>query len=616
MKIAAKRSSPAPDDDGHASPIGTASSVIRGKSAAAVFLRYLEVMEVPFVFGIPGGFIAPFLKLLRRSKSTSFVIGRQETGCAFMADGFARMTGKPGVVFATAGPGALNALTGVACAQAGQSSVMLVSGQNPVAHFGMGALQESTNDGVNIVEIFRHACAASELVLSEKVLRTRLLQASRLCLGTPRQAVHLSFPLDVSSSIVESIELPTAKHAYSLEAPTADPAKLGLALSYLAAADNPLVLLGSGARAALRGNAARLAGLTNLLSSLAVPVVTSVQGKGLFPESHALSLGVHGICGSKQADGFVREQRPDVLLVVGSSLGEWPTKSWESAWVPSRALIQIDVNPQMLGRVYPVQLPIVGEAGTSLDGLIAQARSRFEGVPPESGRIEARRERIAAFKRRVSPYGRPERRESGDTPLLPQRLMKELNEVIPKQTTIFLDNGNSMAWGIHHLQIDPPTEVYLSTGMSSMGWANGAVIGAKLGAPQRTCVCITGDGSFLMTGAEISTAARYRIGAIWLVLYDNSLGMVNHGEMVTGKYEFPLEDPYYELGNPDVVGFARALGADGYWIEAPGELGGVFPEVLERANREGRPQVIAAKIDPRELAPILDRFDTLSRSGA
>jgi acetolactate synthase-1/2/3 large subunit len=119
-----------------------------------------------------------------------------------------------------------------------------------------------------------------------------------------------------------------------------------------------------------------------------------------------------------------------------------------------------------------------------------------------------------------------------------------------------------------------------------------------------------------MNGAEISTAARYRIGAIWLVLYDNSLGMVNHGEMVTGNHEFPLEDPYYQLGSPDVVGFARALGADGYWIEAPGQLAALFPEVLARANQDGRPQVVAARIDPRELAPILDRFETLTRSGA
>jgi acetolactate synthase-1/2/3 large subunit len=606
------------DDDPESTPIRPASTVIEGKSVAEVFLRYLELMEVPFVFGIPGGFIAPFLKLLRRSSSVSFVIGRHETGCAFMADGFSRMTGKPGIVFATAGPGALNALTGIACAQSGQSSVMLISGQNPTAHAGMGALQESTNDGVNIVEIFRHACAASELVLSDKVLRTRLLQASRLCLGVPRRAVHLSFPLDVSSAIVESIDLPAERRAYALEAPTADPAKLALALEHLASARNPLVLLGAGARQALRDNPVRLTGLTSLLSALAVPVVTTVQGKGLFPESHELSLGVHGICGSKQADAFVRECRPDVLLVVGSGLGEWPTKSWESAWLPSRTLIQIDANPHMLGRVYPVQLPIVGEAGTSLDGLIAQAQgaSRFGRTLPEPSQIQARRERIAAFKGRVSPYTHHERRQSCATPLLPQRLMKELNDAIPEQTSIFLDNGNSMAWGIHHLQIDPPTEVYLSTGMSSMGWANGAVIGAKLGAPERTCVCVTGDGSFLMTGNEISTAARYRIGAIWLVLYDNSLGMVNHGEMVTGHHEFPLEDPYYELGSPDVVGLARSLGADGYWMEAPGQLSALFPEALERASEHGRPQVIAARIDARELAPILDRFDTLTRSGA
>lgn len=582
-------------------------------SVADAFVQYLEKSGIEYVFGIPGGFIAPFLKLLRRSERLTFIIGRQETGCAFMADGYARVTGKLGVVVATSGPGALNALTGVACAQMGQSSVMLVSGQHPVSYRGLGALQEASNDGVNIVSVFGHACASSELVVSPRVFRTRLLQASRLCLGKPRQAVHLSFPLDVSSSELEGMELPEERDAYALAAPTTDAAGLDQVFDLLVNASNPLLLLGAGCREALRESPQRLQRLCDLVHARAIPVVTSAQAKGIFPEGHALSLGAHAVCGSKQAEGFVRETRPDVVLVIGSSLGEWTTRTWETAWLPSRALIQIDVDPKVIGRHYPTQASIVGDAGLSIDGLIA----RGEDTPPrasEQPALAARRARIAAFKQRVAPFSRPEVRDRVHGMLAPQRLMKELNEVIPARTSIFVDNGNCLAWAIHHMQIDPPAEIYLSLAMASMGWANGAVIGAKLGAPDRTCICLTGDGSFLMNGVEVSTAARYRVGAIWIILYDNSLGMVNHGEMVTGNYEYPLDDPHYELGDPDVVGVARALGADGYWIERAGELREIFPAVLAGADA-GRPQVIAARIDPTELAPILDRFATIKAAG-
>jgi acetolactate synthase-1/2/3 large subunit len=582
-------------------------------SVAGAFVRYLETTGVTYVFGIPGGFIAPFLKLLRRSEQLEFIIGRQETGCAFMADGYARVTGKLGVVLVTSGPGALNALNGVACAQMGQSSVMLVSGQHPISYDGLGALQEASNDGVNIVGVFGHACASSELVVSPKVFRTRLLQASRLCLGRPRQAAHLSFPLDVSSSMLERLDLPEARAAYALATPTTDQAVLDQVFDLLVNASNPLLLLGTGCREALRENPDRLQSLCDLARARAIPVVTSAQAKGVFPEGHVMSLGVHGVCGSRQAEGFVRETRPDVVLVIGSSLGEWTTRSWDTAWLPSRALIQIDVDPKMIGRHYPTQASIVGDAGVSIDGLIARGRAA-EPAASETGALDTRRRRVAAFKERVAPFSRPEVRERVDGMLAPQRLMKELNEVIPRRTSIFVDNGNCLAWALHHMQIEPPTEIYLSLAMASMGWANGAVIGAKLGAPDRTCICLTGDGSFLMSGAEISTAARYRVGAIWIILYDNSLGMVNHGEMVTGDYEFAIDDPHYELGNPDVVGFARALGADGYWIERAGQLRELFPAVLAGADA-GKPQVIAARIDPRELAPILDRFATIKAAG-
>jgi acetolactate synthase I/II/III large subunit len=579
--------------------------VVEGRTVAEMLVRIIEYAEIPFVFGIPGGFIAPLLKRLRSSSSVIFVIGRQETGCAFMADGFARMTGKPGVVFVTSGPGALNALTGVACAQMGHSSVMLISGQNPVAHAGLGALQEATSAGVDIVEVFRHATAMSELVGSPKTFRSRVLQAARLCAGLPRRAVHLSFPLDVLGAELDDLEMPRAPGSYALATPVPDPARVRAAFDALVAAKRPLILLGAGCRDALRDQPLRRAALARVVGKLGIPVVTSVQGKGLFPESDPRSFGVHGICGSKQADAYVAAERPDVLMVIGSSLGEWPTKSWDPTWVPAQTLIHVDLDPAVIGRTYPATNGIVGDAAHAIDGLIAHG----DAAPPNPLRGTL----LDRAKAATSPFSKPERRDLAGAPIAPQRLMRELNVAMPPRTSLFIDNGNCIAWAVHHLQIDPPTEILLSTAMASMGWANGAVVGAKLGAPDRTCICLTGDGSFLMNGVEISTAARYRVGAIWIVLYDNSLGMVNHGEHVTGNQAYPLDDPHYDLGNPDVVGFARALGAEACWIERPGELGPALASAIARADTACVPQVIAARIDPRELPPILDRFEAINK---
>ena len=186
--------------------------------------------------------------------------------------------------------------------------------------------------------------------------------------------------------------------------------------------------------------------------------------------------------------------------------------------------------------------------------------------------------------------------------------MAELNPHLGEHTDLYVDMGNCTGWATHCLRLAPPTRVFYPCGLSSMGWSVGAVIGGKVGRPERTAIALTGDGSFLVNGTEVLTAARYRVGAVYVVLNDDSLGMVNHGEHAQSGGEFPLEDPYFSLGNPDLVRFSESLGAQAYEVTRPGQLAQLLPQVLQRADSERRPQVIICKIDPREVPPYGDRF--------
>jgi acetolactate synthase I/II/III large subunit len=590
-------------------------------SGAETVLRLLATLEVTHLFGVPGGAVSPYLKLLRRSPSMTLVIGSHENGSAFMADGYARMSDRLGVVLVTSGPGATNALTGVACAHAAGTPLLLLSGQAATSRFHLGSIQESTNDGVNIVEIFRHVCGASELVPSAAALRNALVKAARLCLAHPGQAVHLSIPLDVSAAPIREAERLSDPSLRGHVPHFVDEDRMHHASVALAAAHRPFLLLGAGCRRALRRSPARRAALLAMADELGVPFATTAQAKGILPESHARSLGVYGLSGSPRARAYLAEGPPDVTLVVGSSLGEWTTRSWDPAIVPTGAFFQVDVDARRLGRSFPGITGIVGDAGAALDALLETA--------PRHASLELRarrRTRAALLDERTPRSAALAERDSGAAPIKPQRLMRELGALCDARTSLFIDSGNSMSWAIHHLVVDPPAELFVTTSVASMGWAVAAVVGAKLAAPDRACLCVTGDGSFLMHGAEVLTAARHHLGAVWIVLFDDVLGMVNQGEAVTEATNDAtnddtnddtndatnLDDAYYQLGDPDLVAHARSLGAEAVLVEDPAELAPALALAVRRADEQRRPHVVVVRIDRHELPPMLERFASLA----
>jgi len=571
------------------------------KSFALQLIELLYQQNIKHVFGIPGGAIAPILKALRQFKKVEYVIAAHEGGAAYMADGYARMKNRPGFVFVTSGPGATNALTGIACAQAAGVPVFLISGQSATHMFHRGSIQESTNDGVNIIEIFRHACEVSELAGNPNSLYRIFFKAWRACMATPGRAVHLSIPLDVSSHQFAINSLEQLVKPWDLVSSPIDLGQVKEAFGMISQAIRPLIFLGSGARKTFENNPERLNKFSELLLRLGIPVATSAQAKGIFPESHPCSLGAYAISGSEQAVKFISEKAPDVTLVIGSSLGEWTTQSWDKNFEPTQALIQVDIDQRKIGMAFPTKLSILGDAGAFIDGFLECILKEATQPNWENNRVF-----LKAFKSKF--VGELEIKSEF---VAPQQVMYTLNEITTEKTSYFIDCGNCMSWAVHLLKIDPPAQHFMTTTVATMGWANGAVIGAKLAAPERDCICVTGDGSFLMNGQEICTAAKYNVGVVYVVLFDNSLGMVNQGEHITSRKELPMDDGYYDLGGPDLCKFSEGLGARACLVDRADDLKLELSRAILEARIKNKPQVVVVKIDSKIFPPSLSRFESL-----
>ncbi|RKG79885.1 thiamine pyrophosphate-binding protein [Corallococcus terminator] len=560
-------------------------------------IAHLEAEEVDAVFGVPGGNIAPFQQALRKHDSMRFIIASHEAGAAFMADGYARATGKLGVCMVTAGPGATNALTGVASAHLDGVPLLAISGNVPTDRFGLMALQESSSThGVNTVEMFRQACASSVGIADAQSFPRLLARSLRTAQGLPGGAAHLSIPSNIARQPIHRVSVPTTRGAFRARPPSAPFEDLRAAFSLLRTARRPLIFLGSGAREAM-GEHGEV--FNAFITQHGIPVATSVRAKGLFSEREALSLGVLGLAGSKRSETYLRDG-VDVLLVLGSRLGEWATRSFHKYFQAVHHVIQVDVNPANIGQFLPVRLPIVADVGSVVTGLAELGQM----IGPSSGaRVKERWSQVVALKEPALPTRAPQ----AENTVKPQHLIAELDKHLGPDMDLYIDMGNCSAWTAHLLHVTPPARIFYPCGLSSMGWSCGAVVGGKLGRPERSAVAVTGDGAFLMNGVEVLTASRYRLGTVTLVLNDNYLGTVNHGEHVQDR-AYPLEDEFYSLGNPDLERFAESLGARVHSVKAPGQLDAMLPEVLRLADETGQPQVIIAHIDYREVPPYGERF--------
>ena len=574
-------------------------------TVAQVLLLYLAREGVTKVFGIPGGGVANLLVEFKNQRQAfEYVVCRHETGAAYIADGYYRATGTLGVVMVTSGPGATNALTGGMTAQNDGSGVLVITGEVAEQFFGKGALQEGIDTDLDIQAIYSAASVYSAEISDASEAQTLIEQAIRDAMTIPRGMAHIAFPNNVPAEPAASpILIPNSPANYRATPAAAGHDAVVQAVQQLTACKRPLIFLGSGCRDALR-NQDTLDRLVMFVERYGIPVMTTPDGKGVFPEGHSLSLRVYGFASNTWGPMWMQQQGTayDGLLVLGTSLRGLSSNNFNPMLIPSGngPFIQVDLDQHAVGRSFAVTQGVVADVGAFIRQMGApELMSKF---PPITADVQARVAEVATLKKN-SPYYSQAQYDSNASPIEPAAICRVLNNTLPKESMIFLDAGNCVGWGIHYLSANAPLEVHSSLAMGPMGFAVGAVIGAKMGAPDKTCVAFVGDGAFLMHGAEISTAQAHNVGAIFIVLDDADLHMVSQGMQYLYPDPNDVWDGLYRLGAPDLVKFAQALGADAYRIDSPQQLQELMPKVIDAAANQKRPQVIVAKINQSSIDP-------------
>ena len=548
---------------------------------------YLELEDVRYVFGIPGSYILGLYDAIHTSPTLDAVLAKHEQGAALMADGYAKVRGHLACCAATAGPGATNLVTGVATAYMCSQPVLVLTGQVPTSFFGKGALQEGTGRGRSVDQVgllgrvAKFACRVTEPAAAEGQLRAALA-ATRS--GRPGPAC-LEVPVDVLNSRVTAGE----PRPVEIEAPEADAADLERAALALAEARRPAILAGAGA---LYGDAA--VELRALAERLAIPVATTLKAKGIVPEDHPLALGCAGLFGSSAANAYLTGSC-DVLLVVGASLHEFTSQCWDEALRPSRTLIQLDVDPDEIGKNYAVDVALLGRPKPALAQLAALAAERAPAEP------EPPRE-VARLTRKYSLYDEACTRDDS-APIQPPYLMASLRRALPRDAIVFSEH---VTWTERYLPCYGPRTHIVGTGLAAIGYAGAAAIGGQLAAPDRTVVAVAGDGGFQFTAMEILTAVNHGVPVKWLVLDNGRFASIYDAQTFLYKGRHAAS----EFRNPDFVRMAEAFGARGVRIDQPAGL----DEQLAAALALDGPVLIDVVTDPDARPPF--KPNTMRRTKA
>ncbi|HTJ44946.1 MAG TPA: thiamine pyrophosphate-binding protein [Kofleriaceae bacterium] len=530
---------------------------------------------VDTVFGLPGGPISTVHDALLDRDEIRHVTTKHESGAMFAAAGYARTTGKLGVAIVTSGPGVLNAMTGLASAHCDGLPVLLLVGEVPKKVHGRGALQDGSAYGLNIIAMASHISKLAAELNEPAQAPLMLKRAITTALSGRRGPVVLTIPMDVALAPLVAPRIAseiTLQH--SIPAQTLEEIALILEL-----AQHPLILAGSGCRGAKAPER-----LIELAEKLSCPVATTPKAKGVFPEDHPLALGVFGLGGHPSARGYV-ESGVDVVVALGSSLGDLSTDGWSAALQAPRAFIQVDIDARQIGKSYTPTHAVVATCESFLGGLAKCAHKVDREAP--GGVV---RHALA----------------SRDEMIAPHVAIGEIQQVIEKDAIITVDSGEHFLFATHYLEVTEPDSFLVMTGLGSMGQSIGAAIGAQLARPDRTCAAIVGDGCFAMNAFEVATAVSERLPIVVFVFNDQRLGMVEIGhQTVYGR------KPSYGTGPIDICQLAEGLGATVVCAERAGDILAAR-ELIQ--NRIG-PVVVEVRIDPDVRLPKKDRMGAFAPEG-
>lgn len=552
--------------------------------AGSAVIEALRMEGVRYIFGVVGSCFVEVLDALYGRSDIQFLGVRHEQVAAHMADAYARVAGVPGVCMATNGPGATNLLTGVASAYMNHAPMLVITGAPMLSQMLRDSFQE-----LDQVALFRPVTKAQVQIQQADRIPELFRYAFRVAMAGKKGPVLVDLPRDMLNESVDPTFVPPERYRWT-QRDAGDAQLIARAVELLAQAKAPAIIAGGGV---IWSDAK--AEVLEIAERLAASVVTSYGRNDAVPHDHPLVLGALGRAGSPEAAEAVRQA--DVILAVGTRLGHFTT-FYDHRYLPADAkIIQIEADEKELGRHYPLEVGILGDARAVLGHLLGGLQQILSGKPRDETRVAAigalrqrRQDRIAA---------------AGHTdvmPLKPQRVYWELRQVLPRDTIVTIDAGAAASHAYNLLDFFE-SRTFISPGdLGCVGAGFPSALGAKLARPDRPVVCLCGDGGFLMTGQDLETAVRERIPVLTVLMSNNCWG----SEKAYQKYFFNERYVGSDFSNPRFDEYARLFGAQGLRAEKPEEL----RPALEKALAAQVPTVLEIPVDPDEL-PFPARSDAV-----
>jgi acetolactate synthase-1/2/3 large subunit len=546
-------------------------------TAAQLLVRCLEAEGVQYVFGIPGEENIHFVQELE-SSPIRYVLVRHEQAASFMAEMYGRLTQRAAVCSATLGPGAINLQLGVADATTNSTPLIAISAQ-----VGRDRSYKESHQGIDLVPMFAPITKWSALVPTAESVPEIVRKAFKTAQTERPGAVYLAIPEDIEAAEVDAALTPLPIDRVRPNEPTDE--QVGRAIELLQAAKSPIVLAGHGA--AREGATAQL---VRFAEATGIPVATTFNGKGVFPDDHELGLGAVGFMRHDYVNfGF---DAADAIVAVGYELQEFDPQKINPKG--EAKILHVHRFPAEVDRNYPVSVGLHGSIGRSLDLLTDALAASGDGGARRTGDVP----RVAALlKDELDAHA-----EDGQVPLTPQRIVADTRKALGRDDIVLADTGAVKMWMARLYPTYAANTCLISNGLSTMGFSVPGALGAKLARPDAKVLAATGDGAFLMNAQELETAVREEIPLCVLVWEDDGYGLIEW------KMEMELgTSSSVKFGNPDVVAFAESFGGKGIRITEADQL---LPALQEGLASDGV-TVIAVPVDYRENLRLTERLGEL-----
>jgi tartronate-semialdehyde synthase len=531
-------------------------------------VKILEDEGIEVAFGIPGAAINPLYRSLSQSKKIRHLISRHEEGACHAADGYARVADKVGLCLATSGPGATNFVTGLYTAKVDSIPLVAITGQNIRALLGKEAFQ-----AVDIAEIVKPITKKSYCITEPSRVPVLFREAFRIAREGRPGPVLIDLPMDLQ---LEEIEYdPESDHPLEFSKPGPRMKSIEKTIDMILEAKAPIILAGGGVVIA---NATRE--FLEFAEYMSIPVVTTYMGKGAIPADHPYYAGNVGI----QINTLLGNKtflESDLVLGIGCRFVDRHTGNL-SVYTKGRKFIHIDIDPNQIGKIIPVELGIVSDAKLALETLIKTAREKTPERPP-NGRVKD----IALLRKELA-----RRMDYDDIPIKPPRVYKEINEFFGKDTIFTSGCGLNQIWSGQFQDVYKPRRYIICGCAGTLGFDIPAAIGAKVASPESTVVAVMGDGGFGFLCSELAVASQYEIPIIVVVVNNGYLSLIRQHQKYALDFEYQV-DLRYKENLIDIVKVSEGFGCYAERVDKPDEIKNAF----QRAVDSGRPAVIDIMVE-------------------